>query len=72
MIEEKLNGETAQVTVMIPYHRMGMSETLRKNARVLAEEYTQDGLRMDVRMDIALLRTFRDYIVKWMIRLRSG
>jgi hypothetical protein len=43
---------------------MGMSETLRKNARVLAEEYTQDGLRMDVRMDIALLRTFRDYIVK--------
>ena len=64
MIEEKLNGETAQVTVMIPYHRMGMSETLRKNARVLAEEYTQDGLRMDVRMDIALLRTFRDYIVK--------
>jgi GTP-binding protein HflX len=64
MIEEKLNGETAQVSVMIPYHRMGMSETLRKNARVLAEEYTQDGLRMDVRMDIALLRTFRDYIVK--------
>ncbi len=63
MIEEQLNGETTQVTVMIPYNSMAVSETLRKSARILSEEYTQDGLLMEVRMDLTLLRQVRDYVM---------
>ncbi len=63
LIEEKLNGDTVQVTVMIPYADMSLSEPLRRNAVVLSEEYTQDGLKVEARMDMDMLRKYRKYTV---------
>lgn len=63
LIEEKLNGDAVQVTVMIPYADMSLSEPLRRNAVVLSEEYTQDGLKVEARMDMDMLRKYRKYTV---------
>lgn len=63
MIGEKLNGETVQVTVLLPYEKLSVSNLLRRNAVILAEEYVPEGLRLNVRMDLNMLQSCRDYII---------
>ena len=63
LIEEKLNGETALVMMLIPYDELSISEILHRNALILEEEYTQEGLMMTVRVDMGLLRRYREYVM---------
>lgn len=63
LIEEKLDGETVQETVLIPYNAMSEARLLRQRAAILSEEYVQEGLRLNVRMDMELLRRYREYVI---------
>ena len=63
MIEEKLSGDTVQVTVLLPYDKLSVSDMLRRRAVILREEYVPEGLRLDVRMNLGMLNSCRDYIV---------
>ncbi len=62
-IEERLNGEKLQAELLIPYCAMGEGEALRKQAVILKEEYTPEGLKLSVSMDMELLRKYRDYLL---------
>ena len=63
LIEEKLNGETIQVTVLIPYEDMSPVQVLHTSAVVLEQEYTPDGVKLTARMDMDLLRRYRKYVI---------
>lgn len=63
LIEEKLNGGTTLVEVLIPYDELSVTDPLRRNAVILREEYIQEGLKMKVRMDLDLLRRYRKWVV---------
>lgn len=62
LIEEKLNGETIEETLLIPYTELAISEPLRRIVVILSEEYTQEGLKLKVRMDLETLRRYREYL----------
>ncbi len=63
LIEEKLNGETVQVQILIPFKDFASAEILRTQAVIDEEEYTEEGLKATVRMDMDLLRRFKKYVL---------
>ena len=63
LIEEKLNGETIQVSVLIPYGAMSALEALHTDARILNQEYMPEGVKLKARMDMDMLRRYKDYVI---------
>lgn len=63
MIEEQLKGETVLVELLIPFAELGAADVLRRDAVIRTEEYTQDGFKASVYMDMELLRRYKKYIL---------
>ncbi len=63
LIEEKLNGETVQVQLLIPFSDLAVAEPLHRQAVIDKEEYTEEGLKATVRMDMELLRRYKKYVL---------
>ncbi len=56
--------ETARrMTILLPYPEAGLLSEIRKDGTVYSEEYTPDGIKADVLVDIKLCNTVENYRV---------
>ncbi len=62
-IERALGHSRHHVTVNLPYSMGGMVESLHSNAKVLAVEYTGDGIRVETIVDDIWYGRLKDYVV---------
>ena len=57
--------ETARrMTILLPYTETGLLSEIRKDGNVYSEEYTPDGIKADVLVDIKLCSTVENYCVR--------
>ena len=63
-IERMLGHARHHVLVCLPYSMGGMVDSLHKNAKVNAVEYTGDGIEIDTILDDILYGRLRDYVKK--------
>lgn len=55
MIQKKLDTDLREIDVNIPYARGDVEAFVRRNARVLQEEFAEDGWQMQIQLDMASL-----------------
>ena len=63
-IEKALGQSRHEVTLTLPYSQGGMLDTLHKNAKVSAVDYTGDGIVVDAELDDILYGRLKDYITR--------
>ncbi len=63
-IESALGHSRHHITVLLPYAKGGLLETLHQNAQVLGTEYTGEGIEVDTIVDPILYGRLKEYIVK--------
>ncbi|MGL4848109.1 MAG: GTPase HflX [Clostridium sp.] len=63
-IEEKLPYSLKKIEVIIPYDRGDMVSLLHRNARILEEEYVENGTRLQVEVDEEIYNRSKEYITK--------
>ena len=63
-IEEKLPYSLKKVEVVIPYDRGDVVSLLHRNARILKEDYVNEGTLMEVEVDEEIYNKTREYIIK--------
>ena len=63
-IEKALGQSRHEVTLTLPYSQGGMLDTLHKNAKVSAVDYTGDGIVVDAVLDDILYGRLKDYITR--------
>ncbi len=63
-IEKALNQTRHHVVVCLPYAKGGIVETLHDGARVLAVEYTAEGIEIEAVLDGILYGRLREYVIK--------
>ncbi len=63
-IEQMLGRGKHQVSLLLPYQMGGMVDTLHAGAKVLACEYTEDGIRIEAVVDETLFGRLRQYITE--------
>ena len=63
-IERMLAPARHHVLILLPYSMGGMVDSLHKNAKVNAVEYTGDGIEIDTILDDILYGRLRDYVKK--------
>ena len=63
-IETALGHSRHQVTLTLPYSQGGLLDTLHKNAKVSAVDYTGDGIVVDAVLDDILYGRLKEFITK--------
>ena len=63
-IEQMLGRGKHQVSLLLPYQMGGMVDSLHAGAKVLACEYTEDGIRIEAVVDETLFGRLRQYITE--------
>ena len=63
-IERALGHSRHQVTLTLPYSQGGMLDTLHKNAKVNAVDYTGEGIVVDAILDDILYGRLKEFITK--------
>lgn len=63
-IEEKLPYSLKKVEVVIPYNRGDVVSLLHRNARILKEDYVNEGTLMEVEVDEEIYNKTKEYIIK--------
>ncbi|MGL5646506.1 MAG: GTPase HflX [Clostridium sp.] len=63
-IEEKLPYSLKNIEVVIPYDRGDIVSLLHRNARILEEDYVDNGTRLQVEVDDEIYNRCQAYIVK--------
>lgn len=63
-IEEKLPYSLKKVEVVIPYDRGDVVSLLHRNARILKEDYVNEGTLMEVEVDEEIYNKTKEYIIK--------
>ena len=63
-IEQMLGRGKHQVSLLLPYQMGGMVDTLHAGAKVLACEYTEDGIRIEAVVDETLFGRLRQYVIE--------
>lgn len=61
-ISDNLPNSRKRVLLMLPFSKGALAEKLRRTAQVLKEEYRNEGIFMDVIIDISDMNTVIDYI----------
>lgn len=62
-IEGRLQTRFARATLLLPFAKAGALAAVRRNGRVLAEDYLPQGVRAEVVADAVLLETLREFFV---------
>ena len=62
-IDEMLPPTRMRVKLLLPYSMGGDTAKLRQDGEVYAEEYTENGLLLDLTASIRLLERYREYMV---------
>lgn len=57
-------GKKEKIRVLIPFSEGALAGSLHETQKVLSEEYTEEGVRMELLADEAAFRRLHDYIVK--------
>ena len=63
-IENALGKSRHQVQLLLPYSMGGMVDTLHSSAKVLAVDYTGDGIQVEAVLDDILFGRLREYVMK--------
>ncbi|MFV0497188.1 MAG: GTPase HflX [Candidatus Fimivivens sp.] len=63
-IEQKLALSHTRVILLLPYSEGRLLGVLRANGTVYSEQYQNDGILLDVTVEIKALHRFKDYVVK--------
>ena len=63
-IEKALGAALHHVVVRLPYSMGGQVETLHNNAKVLATDYTAEGIEIETILDDILYGRLREYVIK--------
>ena len=63
-IEKALGQSRHEVTLTLPYSQGGLLDTLHKNAKVNAVDYTGEGIVVDAVLDDILYGRLKDYITR--------
>ena len=61
-ISDNLPNSRKRVLLLVPFSKGALAEKLRRTAQVLKEEYRNEGIFMDVIIDISDMNTVIDYI----------
>ena len=61
-IEDNLPVRVKQVKLLLPFDKAGIAAMIRRNATLLSEEYTADGLLIEAVVDEILYAKVKDYI----------
>ena len=62
-VSETAPGQKRRVTVCIPYDKGGEVSALHSSQKVLSEEYTPDGTRMELLVDSAAYERLKQYLL---------
>jgi GTP-binding protein HflX len=63
-IEKALGQSRHEVTLTLPYSQGGLLDTLHKNAKVSAVDYTGDGIVVDAVLDDILYGRLKEFITE--------
>lgn len=72
-IAEILGRESRRVTLLLPYDKAGIADTLRREAAVLSVEYGEDGVTVEAVVKPELWGLVRGYVQEgeWTARARK-
>ena len=62
MIAEILGRESRRVTLLLPYDKAGIADTLRREAAVLSVDYGEDGVTVEAVVKPELWGLVREYV----------
>lgn len=62
-VTDSLPGKSARAKLLVPYQKGAVAGSVRKNAAVHSEEYTDGGIVMDVTADTRLLDEWKEYLI---------
>lgn len=62
-VADSLPGKSARAKLLVPYQKGAVAGSVRKNAAVHSEEYTDGGIVMDVTADTRLLDEWKEYLI---------
>ena len=61
LIAKNLPESTKRMTLLIPYDKAGFTAEIRALGKVLSEEYTEDGVKVEALVDISLVSRAEQY-----------
>lgn len=59
----ELPETTRKVTLFIPFSEAGIAFKIRKHSNIICEEYSENGIKIEANVEIAVLSSLKDYIV---------
>ena len=62
-INEALPPTRKRVKILLPFSMGGVAAELRKTGVVHSEEYTAEGLLLDITAEIFILEKYKEYII---------
>lgn len=60
-IADTLKGTHTRMTLTIPYDQLGLTAQIRADGKIFAEEYSEDGLKVDALIDNKIMHLFKDF-----------
>ena len=62
-VEQNLPVKSTRVELLLPFAQSGLAARVRRDGSVLAEEYTEAGLKLTAQVDPFLLNLVKEYVV---------
>ncbi len=62
-IQNSLPQTRKRVRLLLPFNRIGIAGRIRQDGVLHSEQYTENGLELDVTADISFLDTIKEYII---------
>ncbi len=62
-IEDNLPVNIKKVDLLLPFEKSGLSGAIRKDATLLSEEYTENGIKIEAIVDEQLYNKIKEYII---------
>lgn len=60
-VAENLPESSKRISLILPYDKGGLTAKIRENGKVFSEEYTENGIKVDVLADITVIKELEPY-----------
>lgn len=60
-VAENLPKSSKRISLLLPYDKGGLTAKIRENGKVFSEEYTENGIKVDVLADITVIKELEPY-----------
>ncbi len=60
-VAENLPESSKRISLLLPYDKGGLTAKIRENGKVFSEEYTENGIKVDVLADITVIKELEPY-----------